>query len=557
MGLNGRTGSKVLQEPTAEGIVRFEHEAKAQMDRRNICRILEMTRGHMPFVTKSSQTSRLTPSPTNESLPASLTMESKTHTLIGRASSLAKALLATTLLSAPAFAGQATSEAPSSTPLADWWNGKYMTGNWFGVRDTLAEHGLAFSGKWEGDFFGILDSKNGARGVFDQEVNFKGDVDFAKLTGLDSLKGLVAFGEVRYRQPLSPNANPATYIGATSMFNPSHFQSGTQWRLTNFGVGYTTPELFGIKNFLGVRGGWLQPSKEFAIQPLAQLFVNNAINSSRGIGGNIQWSSSYSAWGGTLQVKPTSDLYAKGGLFLAMPMGTATSNHGLAFEGYGPDTSRNGVMAVTELGYTPKFGENKLPGKYAVGGYFFGVDSPTYNGQTAQGQYGFYFQADQMIFREASAEPAPMGKGPSDGKAVASAGKSFKQAIPPTNPALNDQGLSAFNMVSFTPSYVVANRIPFYFQTGLVYKGLIPTRDKDQTMVALGFGSYNYNAIDNLQHAGNVNQPNYSAVIEGGYRVQINEWAYFQPFIQYIIKPNGTGDVQNATILGFSTALLF
>jgi carbohydrate-selective porin OprB len=103
----------------------------------------------------------------------------------------------------------------------------------------------------------------------------------------------------------------------------------------------------------------------------------------------------------------------------------------------------------------------------------------------------------------------------------------------------------------------VANKIPFYFQTGLVYKGLIPTRDKDQTMLALGFGSYNYNAIQNLQDAGDVNQPNYTAVIEGGYRVQINEWAYFQPFIQYLIKPNGTGDVQNATVLGFSTALLF
>jgi carbohydrate-selective porin OprB len=184
-------------------------------------------------------------------------MRAQTHTLIGRASGLAKALLATTLLSAPAFAGQAT--APSSTPLADWWNGKYMTGNWFGVRDTLAEHGLSFSGKWEGNFYGILDSKNGARGSFDQEVNFKGDVDFAKLSGFDALKGLVAFGEVRYRQPLNPNTNPGTYTGANSMFNPSHFQGGTQWRLTNFGVGYTTPELFGIKNFLGVRGGWLQP----------------------------------------------------------------------------------------------------------------------------------------------------------------------------------------------------------------------------------------------------------------------------------------------------------
>ena len=41
------------------------------------------------------------------------------------------------------------------------------------------------------------------------------------------------------------------------------------------------------------------------------------------------------------------------------------------------------------------------------------------------------------------------------------------------------------------------------------------------------------------------------------YRIQINEWAYFQPFVQYFIQPNGTGAVQNATILGFTYAVAF
>jgi len=466
---------------------------------------------------------------------------------------LIPALAACALIPCSAFAGNPPPAPVEKTicPLADWWNGKNMTGNWFGVRDTLADHGLSFTGKWEGDFFGILDSKNGTRGSFDEEITFKSEVDFAKLTGFEGVQGLTAFGEIRYRQPLGPNANPATFIGANSMFNPSHFQGGTQWRLTNFGVGYSTPELFGVNNFLTVRGGWLQPSKEFMIQPLAQLFVNNAINSARGVGGNIQWSSSYSAWGGTLQVKPANDFYAKGGLFLAMPEGNSSFNHGLAFEGYGPDTSRNGLMAVSEVGYTPQIGAAKLPGKYAVGGYSFGVDTVSSNGTKVGSQYGFYFQADQMIFRKPSAEElAPLGKGPADGK-------SFKQPVATGKPQLNDQGLSVFNLVSFAPSYVPADKFPFYFQTGLVYKGLIPTRGKDQAMAAIGYGSYNYNNIREEQKSGNVNQPNNTMVVESGYRVQLNDWAYFQPFVQYLIKPNGTGNVQNATVLGFSTAILF
>ena len=31
----------------------------------------------------------------------------------------------------------------------------------------------------------------------------------------------------------------------------------------------------------------------------------------------------------------------------------------------------------------------------------------------------------------------------------------------------------------------------------------------------------------------------------------------FQPYIQYIIQPNGTGAIENATILGFMTGITF
>jgi porin len=34
--------------------------------------------------------------------------------------------------------------------------------------------------------------------------------------------------------------------------------------------------------------------------------------------------------------------------------------------------------------------------------------------------------------------------------------------------------------------------VPFYFHTGLVYKGLIPARDQDQLGVAFAYGNYSY-----------------------------------------------------------------
>ena len=50
-------------------------------------------------------------------------------------------------------------------------------------------------------------------------------------------------------------------------------------------------------------------------------------------------------------------------------------------------------------------------------------------------------------------------------------------------------------------------------------------------------------------------QPNYTAVLEVDYRIQINKWAFFQPYLQYII--NGTSAIENATILGFETGVIF
>ena len=472
---------------------------------------------------------------------------------LGRATVLS-ATLASFLPLGPVRAGSETSTLEQSeSALSEWWNGKYMTGNWFGVRDTLADHGFKFSGKYEGIFFGVLDSQRGARGFYDQEIAFNGEVDFARLLRTEALEGLSGFAGLRWRDPRS-NSNPNSFVQASSLFQPSNNQSGTQWRLTTFGLAYTTPELFGIEDLLTLRGGWLQPQKEFIDQPLSKLFINNAVESAKGIGGNIPFSSSFSTWGGTLEFKPVKNYYAKAGLFMAYPNATSSSNHGLAFEGYAPNPSFNGLMVMAETGLTPKFGPDELPGKYAMGGYYWGNQKNSFNGTYNWGQYGFYWQADQMLFREPSPEePAPLTKGPSDGKSVGN-DKSFKAPVD-TKSTLSKQGLSTFNLISFAPKY--NNLYPFYFQSGLVYEGLIPTRDADKLMFSIAYGSYSFENIQALQENGRVNQPNYSLVLEWDYRLQINKWAYFQPFVQYFIQPNGTGAVQNATILGFAYAVSF
>ena len=115
-------------------------------------------------------------------------------------------------------------QPPSEPWFEQWRNGKYASGNWFGVRDTLEDRGLKLGGRWIGVYYGVVDGgrPNFHANYFDEEIKFTGGLDFAKATGWEPLEGLRGFGEVRWRDGLSVNQR----VGASSNFNPSHFQSG-------------------------------------------------------------------------------------------------------------------------------------------------------------------------------------------------------------------------------------------------------------------------------------------------------------------------------------------
>lgn len=482
--------------------------------------------------------------------------------LLSRAPRLRAAALLAALAAAPSLIHAGSSATTSSevtvqeeSPFTKWWEGKNLTGDWFGVRDTLEDYGLKFTGKYYGAFFGVIKGGGAqSRGFWDQGLEIGAEQNFGKLLNVESIEGVKAFGAVRWRDSRA-DANPNEYVQANGLFSPTNWASGTQWRLLSAGLEIGTGKNLPVDDMIVLRGGWVQPQREFIDQPLSKLFLNNAVNSAKGLGGNIAFSSSFSTWGGTLKVKPVDEVYVKGGLFMAYPQATASSNHGLAMEGFAQDPGRNGLMGMAEAGWTPKLGTAELEGRYAFGGYYWGQENTSYFGETYDEQFGFYGQFDQMLFREPSADPAPVeAKGPSDGKSVA-AGKSFKEPVSMARPKLSKQGLSMFNLVTFAPKY--NNQFPFYFQSGLVYRGLIPTRDEDLALISIAYGSYSFYQIEADQLAGNPNQSNYTGIIEGGYRIQINGWAFFQPFAQYIFRPDGTGITQNAGVLGVYTGVDF
>ncbi|HRJ71900.1 MAG TPA: carbohydrate porin [Terrimicrobiaceae bacterium] len=433
-----------------------------------------------------------------------------------------------------ATAGAAGPGNATETAWERWGTGRGASGTWLGLRDRLEDRGLTIEGQWVGVFYGVIASERGARGFFDQEIAFGGTLDVSRFLGVPALQGLQGFGNVRYRQGTNPN----DFVLASGNFQPSHMESGEQWRVLSFGLAYTAPEMFGIDNFLTFSGGWLQPQLEFITQPLSKLFVNSAFESSKGIGANIPFSSSFSTWGGVLTLRPVDWYYAKGALFMAYPQAADSANHGLAYAGYAPNPGSNALMAMCETGFTPEIGPDKLAGKYVFGSYWYGQDGSSYHGAPTEGFYGFYWQLDQELFRESPPSPPDA-----------------KQTLAARGPEPEPQGLSAFNLFTFSPGY--NQPLAFYFHSGLVYRGLVPGRDRDQFLAAIGAGTYSVQNIRALQSSGNRNQPNFTAVIELGYRIPLNAWSHVQPYGQFLVKPYGTESIGNAAILGVMCGISF
>lgn len=427
-----------------------------------------------------------------------------------------------------AFAGS-ESAPPSSepvgkaTPLADWWNGKYATGDWLKTRDTLEERGINIGGFWKGYWYlvsggGLTNGR--ARSTFDEELKFQVSLDFEKLFGIP---GLTADGDVRWRD----GENVNKFVGASSGFNPSPIQTGKGWRMGQAYLSWKSGDLLPVRDMVTISGGWQDPYNFFGVQPLSKFFTNNVIVANKGVGlSGIPWSSSYEAWGGYLKVKPTDWLYTQAGLYMAIPGATDTANHGLYFQGANPASS-NGLFFLSEVGVTPALGEAKMEGKYAVGFLYYGLENTSFYGATYDERWDIYFQADQRLYREPSTSP---GK-------------------------LNPQGLTWINWFNYSPKY--NSNVPFYFHTGLVYEGLIPGRDKDQAGVAFALGNYSYNRIVQRRESGLAVQDTYEAVVEVDYKFAINRFLYTKPFWQYIIRPNADGLVPNANVFGMEFNIKF
>jgi len=233
-----------------------------------------------------------------------------------------------------------------------------------------------------------------------------------------------------------------------------------------------------------------------------------------------------------LALTPVNWLSYQGAVFQGNPFAQNVNRYGFRWD----LSSSNGYFSIHELNFrlNQESGSRRLPGTFKIGGWF--DTSPDPNANNAQPwNYGFYFVADQMLYREPHSDVASV----TDGKGLQTS------AVSPTN-----QGLGMFTHVGLSPQS--SSFINFYIDGGLTYKGLIPARDNDVFGVAIAYGHLSQNTLDNEGRS----TPGYEIVLETTYQIELATWLSLQPDVQYVIHPSGTS-IPNALVLGARTTLSF
>ena len=373
-----------------------------------------------------------------------------------------------------------------------------LSGDWRGLRDRMADGGInAFA------YYNAIVASNvsgGRRG----DTSYAGDLfagfefDLEKLAGWDDTTFTVS-GIDRHGRSIDAAV-------------------GGQYSVMQL-VGGQTTFLYGVhleKKFnderLSLKLGRMTATDDFVGSPLYSYSLNNAVDGQirAVLFDGVMTSYPFPVWGGRLQMNLNSNSELKVGVFQISKDMFDPGKHGLDFSISGDD----GVSIFTQYDWHPELAGK--PARFFVGMNNAFLDLEGFNTtEVTHHMVRFYGHGDVQVYRE---------------------------------PGTVDEGLTLFATLAYTSHDDVAI-IPVQSTFGAHYKGLLPGRPDDRTMFFATYGGFS-NAYSAQQVALGGNAVDYEMVLELGHRVQLSRSAYFQPDIQFIKRPGGTGQIDDALVLG-------
>ena len=421
--------------------------------------------------------------------------------------------------------GEEVQNAAAGDLLPEFNSGDYLLGDWFGYRRDLYEAGIDL------DLSYTTEPAWNPVGGMRESATYLHNIGLSALFDLERLLGIpkttfFASGSQRSGDSLTEEA-----IG-NAISVQQIFGGGQTYRLVELRMQH---ELF--RDRLEINYGRLSTTSDFLTSPYYCQFVTNGIcgqptspffNMPNGL-------TAYpvATWGAVARLQTASkETYGMFGIYDGGPVGDAGGDdHGVDF-----DFGDNGVLLIAEIGYQPEKGLFALPGRYSLGAFHHSGDFPdvavdSIGGnliisgglpREMSGQDGYYMILEQMFHRETPDK---------------------------------DQGLNGFLTVVVSPDEEKST-MPYFFNTGFIYEGLLPARPKDKAAVGM-YTAWFSSDLRDAQREADVPSQSSESGFEVNYQVQLTPFAYVRPNIQYIMDPNGLSEIDNALVLGFEFGVTF
>jgi porin len=386
-----------------------------------------------------------------------------------------------------------------------WLDGKYLTGDWTGRRTELVNSGVTFFG-----YYNAIGAAN-VSGGRESDSSYAGDLymgakfDLEKILGWDStvftVSGIDRHGR-SIDQAVGGQYSVMQLVGGQNAFL---YEVNLEKKF--------------LDDTLSVKLGRLSATDDFVGSPYYSYSLNNAVNGQirAVLFDGVMTSYPFAVWGGRVKYQPDDEwVFSLGAYQLSQDI-FDRDDQGVDFR---IDHS-DGVSVFAQVGWSPKFDDRQA-------NFFAGVNNAFYSMQrfdaedTSHYFARFYAHGDYQVYAE----------GPG-----------------------SKEGLVVFATFAYTGQEDIAI-IPLQSTLGLNYKGLFPGRDKDSTVFFATFGRFS-NDYGKERVATGEGKPDYEMVLEFGHRFEVTPFSYIQPDLQYIIRPGGTGSVDNALVAGVQFGVTF
>ena len=390
---------------------------------------------------------------------------------------------------------------------SDFWTRKTLTGDWGGARKELEDKGvtlqLYYNQQFQQNFKGGLDTHNGHRLSGSYDLNLR--LDFEKMGIMDDAGFFLRAAKGTWGDGINPDK-----VGALNNVNQDaggdHAIFINKWWLW--------------KKFaddkVELRLGLLQTNKDlFDVSPYANHEDKDFINRGSIRNATIPHRNGLGVF---VKVHPVEWFYSQVAVLDAQ-FQARTTGFNSAFH------DEPWFMVYSETGVIPKWKSAKgpMPGNFRVGCWYDPVPKTKFEdvgaAETKTGDVGYYFGADQLVWKERADEK-------------------------------DTQGLGLF--ARYGHARADRNRISDYWSVGASYRGLVPERDRDVTGLAVSQSILSHRYGDERRA-----RADRETAYELYYAYEATPWCIISPHFQVITNPGGDKDDRDAIVGGVRVRIIF